>query len=424
MPECYNREAMEKKPPSSPLKTAAQNFLASLQRLFSSHQQDREEMQTIADLNHFEIMAPERTADVLREIGRVFTTLTEKPQSKFGFSKNKDYYFSYYDFSAFDFVTSFCNHSKKTKIAILLIGTSDTTFATHILETFGERVTVTLLAPTASPTNAETNSTTQIPESEVTIVIGNAEHLYTLFPTNMFDLIISAHVFNDFVDPLGTLQQIYQSLAPEGVVLIDEFHLHGIQDQLPTLVDSLNNAGGQIVVDYTYGIRNRALSIEGIRCFIAKKTLPTLTIPGIIYSGIHDDPNPEIQNYIIYVLNPPLTSFRKQVSAETEAFLNFIRELIPSISEQAITQFLFNTYIMNNRFNRLEENVYTKALQTSLVQLLKTYNISEETHQVQIQQALSMIPHVAKWIDITRSREEFQFLTDIYKRIGLDLPNR
>jgi SAM-dependent methyltransferase len=74
-------------------------------------------------------------------------------------------------------------------------------------------------------------------------VINNAENLSRVFAQQFFDIIVSRATFMHFIDPVDSLCQAYEKLAPGGTLLIDILPIPGCEAHLKDIVDYIRKKG-------------------------------------------------------------------------------------------------------------------------------------------------------------------------------------
>lgn len=103
-------------------------------------------------------------------------------------------------------------------------------------------------------------------------LIYNAEELFShpKIQEMQFDCIVSHATFMHFVDPMGALILAYAALKQDGLLLVDEFSISGLEQHYPSFISYLEKQGYQIIADY---------NDVAFTSFVIKKTLPHLVLP-------------------------------------------------------------------------------------------------------------------------------------------------
>ncbi|MBS0649434.1 MAG: class I SAM-dependent methyltransferase [Verrucomicrobia bacterium] len=115
----------------------------------------------------------------------------------------------------------------KQKFAVLDLGCGVGTFLQSLKKRFQNVEVLGVSAADFRPTHYNREGI-KVPDSEY--VVANLENL-TQIPAlqgRRFDLIVSSVTFRHLSDPLGVLCQAYDLLNENGILIVDEFRLHGI----------------------------------------------------------------------------------------------------------------------------------------------------------------------------------------------------
>jgi len=101
-----------------------------------------------------------------------------------------------------------------------------------------------------------------------------------------------------FVDPLGALAAMYESLAPNGVLYVDDnLTLHGLEGQMFGLVDYLSKRGHVVVARYGYEFTDDGeLRPDRIFSLVIQKTHDHLELP-VEYDGVVEKDGRQIAKY-------------------------------------------------------------------------------------------------------------------------------
>ena len=134
--------------------------------------------------------------------------------------------YNYQNLSAIDIVKgSVADKTSLQPIKILDIGAAKGGFLKNIQQTFGNKVELYGLSANdyRTPNNLLTG---------INYKIGNAENLSSIYPSNSFDIITSKVTVGHFDDPLGAIQQMYDSLKSGGILAVDGFNLPGLEGRV------------------------------------------------------------------------------------------------------------------------------------------------------------------------------------------------
>lgn len=129
--------------------------------------------------------------------------------------------------------------------------------------------------------------------------LANAESLLDIYPPNSMDIIVSHVTMRHLVDPLGAIAQMYEVLKPNGVLVLDNFKMLGVEPSFPAVVDYLNQSGYAIVADYCYKLQGNQMIPTECSVLVVRKTHPHLNLP-ITYNGVNEE------GFAIYTLERKL----------------------------------------------------------------------------------------------------------------------
>jgi len=184
-----------------------------------------------------------------------------------------------------DFILTTMLEKNEGPLEVLDIGTASGLFIRHNSSKLGSRINFYGISAH--------NYKTLINQPGVNYRIADVHNINKIFNSNSMDLIVSRKCFTHIVDPLGSLCQVYELLRDNGLLIIDDFNIIGLENVLPLLLESLNSSGYQIVAEYMYRFRNGAARIVGIERLALRKTKMQLDLP-LDYSGIQG--NGELHN--------------------------------------------------------------------------------------------------------------------------------
>ena len=159
----------------------------------------------------------------------------------------------------------------RSTLRVLDVGTGNGQFLEHAASLFPDRVVVSGLSANDYRSEA-------IRSTGLEYTIGNAERIASLYPQESFDLIVSAVTATHFVDPLGTIEQMYSLLARDGMLVVDYFEAPGLEGRLSDVISYLRDQGYTVYASYENDLQYRGPETQ-FDTFIIRKTLPELRFP-------------------------------------------------------------------------------------------------------------------------------------------------
>lgn len=190
--------------------------------------------------------------------------------------------------------------------------------------------------------------------------VGDAERIFTfprngttepLFREESLDAIVSRMTMRHLVDPLGTITQLYEALKPNGLLVLDQFNLPGLENSLPELIGYLQKGGYQIVSNYNYNSQGNKINISGINTFILRKTHPHLAIP------VRYDTDEYHTSKARYVLTKDLPIHAIDLPYSVSTVINKLNDLEPKMKLSELGKESFLEDILNLDSQYLESDL-------------------------------------------------------------------
>lgn len=195
----------------------------------------------------------DRPQEISKEIDRRFDILKNNPPKYISHGRDM-YTFNLHMYTSDDIISALFSPDPKRHYTILDVGAGTGAMSKKIAKVNPDK-DITLNAVSAYDYRSQ-----DYPIEGINYLApADAENIANYYSPNSQDLIISNLTMVHLVDPLGTIAQMYEILAPEGLMVLDSFSLPGINDKLPSLIQFLREQGYEVSADYEYRIRGESL---------------------------------------------------------------------------------------------------------------------------------------------------------------------
>lgn len=221
----------------------------------------------------------QRSPELQHVIATTFET-TKKGYT-YIFTGAPEYHYGHGEIATTEVLNGLKTQISERPLKVLDVGTGNGRYLKNTKERFADDVIVYGIG-------AHDMGAGNIKRNGVHFQIADGQRILEYYEPNTFDFICSRVTVAHFIDPLGAIAQMYETLRLGGVLMIDDVKVNGLEQQLPSLIDALKQKKYAVDAEYDYRVQGDHLTTKNLKTLIVKKTHPHLELP-ITYGKIEQE---------------------------------------------------------------------------------------------------------------------------------------